>query len=72
MYHSTLSFVDLAGSERTTKTDVRGERLKETAQINKSLMNLGQCLEALRHNQRQAYVYSFFPTSKGNQQDKRI
>lgn len=52
IFQSTLSFVDLAGSERTTKTDVTGERLKETAQINKSLMNLGQCLEALRRNQR--------------------
>ncbi|GJD10752.1 Kinesin-like protein KIF20A [Galdieria sulphuraria] len=51
-FQSTLSFVDLAGSERTTKTNVSGERLKETAQINKSLMNLGQCLEALRRNQR--------------------
>ncbi|GJQ11735.1 hypothetical protein GpartN1_g3526.t1 [Galdieria partita] len=52
VFEATLSFVDLAGSERTTKTNVTGERLKETAQINKSLMNLGQCLEALRRNQR--------------------
>eukprot|EP00871_Galdieria_phlegrea_P003860 jgi/Galph1/4475/GphlegSOOS_G3143.1 len=52
IFQSTLSFVDLAGSERTTKTDVAGERLKETAQINKSLMNLARCLEVLRYNQR--------------------
>lgn len=49
---SKLYIVDLAGSERTSRTDNVGERLKEAAQINTSLMVLGRCLSALRQNQR--------------------
>ena len=49
---SRLSIVDLAGSERSKNTQTTGERLKEAGNINKSLMVLGQCMEALRSNQR--------------------
>lgn len=49
---SRLSIVDLAGSERTKNTHNTGERLKEAGSINKSLMVLGQCMEAMRSNQR--------------------
>lgn len=49
---SRLSIVDLAGSERANNTQSSGERLKEAGSINKSLMVLGQCMEALRGNQR--------------------
>lgn len=49
---SRLSIVDLAGSERTKNTQNTGDRLKEAGSINKSLMVLGQCMEALRTNQR--------------------
>jgi kinesin family protein 20 len=48
---SRLSFVDLAGSERYTKTQNSGERLKEAANINTSLMTLGKCVEQLKYNQ---------------------
>lgn len=37
---STLNFVDLAGSERIKESHVEGRRLKETQNINKSLLNL--------------------------------
>lgn len=47
-----LSIVDLAGSERANNTHNTGERLKEAGNINKSLMVLGQCMEALRMNQK--------------------
>lgn len=47
-----LSIVDLAGSERANNTQNTGERLKEAGNINKSLMVLGQCMEALRINQK--------------------
>lgn len=47
-----LSIVDLAGSERANNTHNTGERLKEAGNINKSLMVLGQCMEALRINQK--------------------
>eukprot|EP01147_Barroeca_monosierra_P000538 gene538-7872_t len=48
---SQLSLVDLAGSERNVNTKATGHKLKEAANINKSIMTLGQCIEILRHNQ---------------------
>ncbi|KIK26563.1 hypothetical protein PISMIDRAFT_8906 [Pisolithus microcarpus 441] len=49
---SRLTVVDLAGSERAKHTQTSGDRLKEAGSINKSLMVLGQCMEAMRTNQR--------------------
>ncbi|KAJ6966799.1 LOW QUALITY PROTEIN: hypothetical protein NC652_004377 [Populus alba x Populus x berolinensis] len=42
-----LWLVDLAGSERISKTEVQGERLRETQNINKSLSALGDVISAL-------------------------
>eukprot|EP00026_Physarum_polycephalum_P002447 Phypoly_transcript_02453.p1 GENE.Phypoly_transcript_02453~~Phypoly_transcript_02453.p1 ORF type:complete len:837 (+),score=158.90 Phypoly_transcript_02453:78-2588(+) len=42
-----LSLIDLAGSERAAVTKNRGERLVEGANINKSLLALGNCINAL-------------------------
>lgn len=44
---ATLSIIDLAGSERASATKNRGERLFEGANINKSLLSLGSCINAL-------------------------
>ena len=44
---ATLSIIDLAGSERASATKNRGERLIEGANINKSLLALGGCINAL-------------------------
>lgn len=44
---ATLSIIDLAGSERASATKNRGERLMEGANINKSLLALGSCINAL-------------------------
>ncbi|KAK5908938.1 hypothetical protein CgunFtcFv8_016954 [Champsocephalus gunnari] len=49
---SELCLCDLAGSERCAKTQNKGERLKEAGNINMSLLILGKCLNALRHNQQ--------------------
>jgi centromeric protein E len=42
-----LNLVDLAGSERATKTGAEGSRLKEGANINKSLLTLGLVIKNL-------------------------
>jgi len=39
--------VDLAGSERAQASDNRGQRMIEGANINKSLLALGNCINAL-------------------------
>ncbi|KAK6229096.1 hypothetical protein SCA6_018047 [Theobroma cacao] len=44
---SKLWLVDLPGSERVAKTEVHGERLKETQNINRSLSALGDVISAL-------------------------
>ncbi|CAI5745779.1 unnamed protein product [Peronospora destructor] len=44
---SCLHLVDLAGSEKQRQTHVHGKRLKEAAQINKSLSALGNVIMAL-------------------------
>ncbi|EDV29388.1 uncharacterized protein TRIADDRAFT_18179 [Trichoplax adhaerens] len=42
-----LSLIDLAGSERATVTSNKGARMREGANINKSLLALGNCINAL-------------------------
>ncbi|KAI5819190.1 hypothetical protein BZA77DRAFT_332268 [Pyronema omphalodes] len=44
---SRISLVDLAGSERATSTGATGQRLKEGAEINRSLSTLGRVIAAL-------------------------
>jgi kinesin family protein 1 len=50
------SLVDLAGSERANSTGATGQRLKEGANINKSLTTLGKVISALalasQHDQK--------------------
>ncbi|CEJ92929.1 Putative Kinesin protein 1 [[Torrubiella] hemipterigena] len=43
----TLNLVDLAGSERLKQSQVEGDRMRETQNINKSLSCLGDVIEAL-------------------------
>jgi kinesin family protein 18/19 len=50
-----LCLVDLAGSERASKTDNKGIRLREGANINKSLLALGSCINALSEG-KGAYI----------------
>ena len=46
-YSAKLQIVDLAGSERAQASDNRGQRMIEGANINKSLLALGNCINAL-------------------------
>ncbi|KAK6496892.1 kinesin-like protein Klp5 [Arthrobotrys musiformis] len=47
LFSATLSIIDLAGSERASVTKNRGDRLLEGANINRSLLALGNCINAL-------------------------
>ncbi|KAK6780821.1 hypothetical protein RDI58_023005 [Solanum bulbocastanum] len=49
-----MHLVDLAGSERVSKSEVTGDRLKESQHINKSLSALGDVISALA--QKNAHV----------------
>jgi kinesin family member 18/19 len=51
-----LSLVDLAGSERAAATKNRGARLQEGANINRSLLALGNCINALGEKGKGAFV----------------
>ncbi|CCF59016.1 hypothetical protein KAFR_0F04210 [Kazachstania africana CBS 2517] len=53
---STLSIIDLAGSERAITTKNRGIRLYEGANINKSLLALGNCINALCINKKSCHI----------------
>ena len=53
---SKISLVDLAGSERAESTGAKGTRLKEGANINKSLTTLGKVISALAESV--SYLYS--------------
>lgn len=44
---ASLNIIDLAGSERASATSNNGARMKEGANINKSLLALGNCINAL-------------------------
>ncbi|RXM28493.1 Kinesin-like protein KIFC3 [Acipenser ruthenus] len=46
-----LNLVDLAGSERVWKSGAEGDRLKEAQNINRSLLALGDVIQALRAKQ---------------------
>ncbi|XP_042338914.1 kinesin-like protein KIF1C, partial [Plectropomus leopardus] len=48
---SKISLVDLAGSERADSSGAKGTRLKEGANINKSLTTLGKVISALAEMQ---------------------
>lgn len=54
---SKLSLIDLAGSERAAATENRGLRMLEGANINRSLLALGNCINILSDtNKKGAFV----------------
>ncbi|XP_074195500.1 kinesin-like protein KIF20B isoform X1 [Rhinolophus sinicus] len=52
---SELSLCDLAGSERSMKTQNEGERLRETGNINSSLLTLGKCINVLKNSEKSKF-----------------
>ncbi|XP_074080744.1 kinesin-like protein KIF19 isoform X3 [Macrotis lagotis] len=51
-----LFMIDLAGSERASQTQNRGQRMKEGAHINRSLLALGNCINALSDKGNNKYI----------------
>ncbi|XP_062889417.1 kinesin-like protein KIF1B isoform X2 [Mobula hypostoma] len=58
---SKISLVDLAGSERADSTGAKGTRLKEGANINKSLTTLGKVISALAEVNKKKKKSDFIP-----------
>uniref|UniRef100_A0A670ZVJ0 plus-end-directed kinesin ATPase n=1 Tax=Pseudonaja textilis TaxID=8673 RepID=A0A670ZVJ0_PSETE len=58
---SKVSLVDLAGSERADSTGAKGTRLKEGANINKSLTTLGKVISALAEMNKKKKKSDFIP-----------
>lgn len=54
-----LSLIDLAGSERGTVTENRGIRLLEGAKINRSLLALANCINALGDRSKKGFFVPY-------------
>jgi hypothetical protein len=59
-----LSLVDLAGSERAAETNNHGQKLRDGANINKSLLALANCINALGKQQKNGMAYVPYRNSK--------
>jgi kinesin family protein 3/17 len=53
---SKIQFIDLAGSERIANSQVTGQRLNETKNINKSLSALGNVISALASSSNKQHI----------------
>ncbi|CAH0561252.1 unnamed protein product [Brassicogethes aeneus] len=61
---SHFNFCDLAGTERQKKTQNVGDRLKESKNINGSLLVLGKCIDSIRNSQSGAKAVVPYRESK--------
>jgi len=61
---SKLSMIDLAGSERAYKTDNTGQRLREGRNINRSLLSLANCINALADRTKKSTSHVPYRDSK--------
>ena len=61
--------IDLAGSERAANTLNRGKRMVEGAHINRSLLALGNCINALSTYEQSCIISG---TNSQNNLEKRI
>lgn len=52
-----LALVDLAGSERASETNNGGQKLRDGANINRSLLALANCINALGKQQKKGLAY---------------
>jgi hypothetical protein len=54
--YGKLSFVDLAGSERLKESKAKGDMIKETGNINKSLFTLGKVISCLTDKNKEKFI----------------
>ena len=59
-----LTLVDLAGAERAAETNNQGDQLRDGANINRSLLALANCINALGKKKGKGSVYVPFRNSK--------
>ncbi|KAK1383143.1 Kinesin-like protein KIN-8B [Heracleum sosnowskyi] len=59
-----LALVDLAGSERASETQSGGQKLRDGANINRSLLALANCINALGKQQKKGLAYVPYRNSK--------
>ncbi|KZV57030.1 hypothetical protein F511_08188 [Dorcoceras hygrometricum] len=59
-----LALVDLAGSERASETNSAGQKLRDGANINRSLLALANCINALGKQQKKGLAYVPYRNSK--------
>ncbi|KAL6512908.1 Kinesin-like protein KIN-8B [Orobanche hederae] len=59
-----LALVDLAGSERASETNTGGQKLRDGANINRSLLALANCINALGKQQKKGLAYVPYRNSK--------
>lgn len=59
-----VALVDLAGSERASETNNAGQKLRDGANINKSLLALANCINALGKQQKKGLAYVPYRNSK--------
>nr|POE59769.1 kinesin-like protein kin-8b [Quercus suber] len=59
-----LALVDLAGSERASETHNGGQKLRDGANINRSLLALANCINALGKQQKKGLAYVPYRNSK--------
>ncbi|CAA6657620.1 unnamed protein product [Spirodela intermedia] len=59
-----LALVDLAGSERASETQNAGQKLRDGANINRSLLALANCINALGKQHKKGLAYVPYRNSK--------
>ncbi|XP_024027036.1 kinesin-like protein KIN-8B [Morus notabilis] len=59
-----LALVDLAGSERASETNNGGQKLRDGANINRSLLALANCINALGNQHKKGLAYVPYRNSK--------
>ena len=64
VYTAKLALVDLAGAERAHETNNQGQQLRDGANINRSLLALANCINALGKRKKKGFVFVPFRNSK--------